>query len=262
MWKKILFFITCTLSLASTWGPIGHISVASIAQNGISSSVQNKINGIIPSGNLSAIANWADEVRTLPEWKWSAPLHFINTPDWACNYIPKRDCYNNLDQYPYCVDGAITNYTNILQKELDTDALKFLVHFVGDIHQPLHCGFGSDLGGNSISVHYNHHSTNLHSVWDTYIIEERIDKDFNGNMFSWIQYLINQSLNVNQSDSEIWGNESANLACKYSYIDEYGNVIISGNTLDEGYYSRNIIIIESQIKKAGIRLANLLNTIL
>ena len=73
-------------------------------------------------------------------------LHYIDTPDWACDYVKSRDCANSM-----CVAGAITNYTNrLLSSTVDytarNEALRFLTHFVGDIHQPLHVAFSGDEG--------------------------------------------------------------------------------------------------------------------
>jgi hypothetical protein len=81
------------------------------------------------------VANWADQVRSQPDYKWSAPLHFIDTPDWECAYTPATDCVDSK-----CVAGAIGNYSKrVVSMDGDTadEAAKFITHFCGDIHQPL-----------------------------------------------------------------------------------------------------------------------------
>ncbi len=128
MWKKLLFF-TFSLFTTSAWGPLGHQAVARIAQDVLSVQAQSRVNTLIPNGNMTAVATWADEVRILPEFKWSAPLHFINTPSWACNYDRQRDCYSeDTGTFLMCVDGAIQNYTTRLMTNPTSDDLKFLIH--------------------------------------------------------------------------------------------------------------------------------------
>jgi hypothetical protein len=271
MLLKLFSILSLIITPVFSWGPQGHIAVANIAQTLITSNTYNSISNLIPGGNMSSVANWADEVRSLPEWKWSVPLHFINTPSWNCSYIRERDCYNGVDSFLYCVDGAIQNNTNLLvYSSYDPDYLKFLIHFVGDIHQPLHCGFKEDLGGNDIKVIFNNKHTELHAVWDSGMIEQRVNTDFNDDYTAWNNYLINTYVSpfnetCVESDgmcSEIWGNESTDFACRFSYVKEDGiTKIQSGDSLDVGYYNKNIKIIEIQLAKAGIRLANLLNAI-
>ncbi|CAF3948486.1 unnamed protein product, partial [Rotaria sp. Silwood1] len=124
------------------WGPIGHSLVARLAQSQLDLSTNNWIQNYIPGdllGNLSAIASWPDIILypdTNPldynKWQWSRELHFINTPDWYCEYISIRDCMNNR-----CIEGALKNYSQrLIDNNCDyvqqQQALFFLVHFVGD----------------------------------------------------------------------------------------------------------------------------------
>lgn len=142
------------------WGPIGHSLVARLAQSQLNSSVNNWIQNYIPYnsfGDLSTIASWPDIILypdsnpiSFTDWQWSRELHFINIPDWVCEYNHTRDCLNNR-----CIEGALKNYSQQLtDKNRDyvqqQQALFFLVHFLGDIHQPLHSGFKGDFGGNNV----------------------------------------------------------------------------------------------------------------
>lgn len=152
------------LSTVNCWGPIGHPLVASIAQSMLTNDSQKFVRDHLPwytTGNLSMLSSWPDTIL-YPEsnpvdylnWQWSKELHYVNTPDWVCNYNRTRDC--NWTNAQNCVDGSIHNYTVRLAdpKQNDTqrqEALKFLVHFIGDSHQPLHAGFAGDRGGNSIN---------------------------------------------------------------------------------------------------------------
>ena len=155
-WVLFLFFF---VGYVYSWGPIGHSIVARLAQNQLTNSTDQWIRSLIPwhvNGNLSALASWADSIlypdsnpTGFANWQWSRVLHYLNVPDWTCAYDEQRDCANER-----CITGAIKNYTRRLQGEFDpnqlSEALYFLIHFVGDLHQPLHTGFSGDRGGNSV----------------------------------------------------------------------------------------------------------------
>ena len=149
------------------WGADGHSLVAAIAQTLLTDDASTFVRNHLPAdinGNMSNVSSWADNILypdTDPDywnWQWSKQLHYVNTQDWSCVYDRQRDC--NWTTGQRCVDGAIQNYTQRLtDSQLDPtqhqEALKFLIHFIGDAHQPLHAGFAGDEGGNTI--HGNHH---------------------------------------------------------------------------------------------------------
>ena len=170
-WKKMLSSgtylpVLCVLLSANVvhgWGADGHSLLASIAQSVLSNESLDFVRAHLPwytSGNISMLASWPDFILypdTNPvdylNWQWSKQLHFVDTKDWACEYNREQDCDWTGEQR--CVDGTIQNYTRRLADGQQDDvqrqeALKFLVHFIGDAHQPLHAGFKGDRGGNSI----------------------------------------------------------------------------------------------------------------
>lgn len=158
----------------------------------LTTSASNRVNSILqPGETLESVAPWADQVRDEPAFEgWSPPLHFINTPDWQCAFTPATDCTNDR-----CLYGAILNYTARATKmtgEQQYEALKFLDHFLGDIHQPLHVAFASDYGGNSIKGTFFGESENLHHIWDYNILNTRITRDFSGDQDTYINYLVSQ----------------------------------------------------------------------
>lgn len=163
--SALTIFVVLLVSSNSVlaWGPDGHALVASIAQTLLTKDSLTFVRNHLPwytSGNISMLASWPDYIiypDTNPvdylNWQWSKQLHYVNTKDWACTYDRTKDCDWNGGKA--CVDGSIQNYTNRLADSQQDNvqreqALKFLVHFIGDAHQPLHGGFASDLGGNSI----------------------------------------------------------------------------------------------------------------
>ena len=162
MSTSILGFLLFSQHIVTTacWGPVGHGLVARLAQSQLTPIANNWVQEFIPNdlnGDLSRIASWPDLLlyaNTNPldynQWQWSRELHYINTPDWNCTYSAARDCVRER-----CIEGALKNYSSRLVDDNcdyaeQQEALFFLVHFLGDVHQPLHCGFRSDFGGNSV----------------------------------------------------------------------------------------------------------------
>jgi hypothetical protein len=258
------------------WGSSGHRITARLAQSELTGPASDWVRYLVPwhwNGTLSAMASWADDIlypNTNPtgfdNWQWSRPLHFINTPDWSCNYIFERDCINDS-----CVDGAIRNYTKRLESsKLDDiqhqEALYFLIHYVGDIHQPLHTGFTSDLGGNKVRGRFmNMSNQNLHTLWDSGLIDYRIKKDFFSDQNLYYEYIhqlmMNQSQTSNDNDIEQWIKENLEFVCQEIYFDEKNETMNSSMRfdLDEMYYRRSYPIIEQRLAQGGRRLGALLN---
>ncbi|CAE6535181.1 unnamed protein product [Rhizoctonia solani] len=165
---------------AWSWGDEGHKITATIAQIHLLPSAHQAICSILPSEyicNLANVATWPDDAKKEKEWSWSAGLHFVNGVD---DYPPK-DC--SFGTKGWTTDqnilNAIVNMTrNVVSSTaagVDQDiALRFLTHFLGDIHQPLHLT-GRDRGGNYVPVLFNGKNTSLHLSWDDLLILERIN---------------------------------------------------------------------------------------
>lgn len=160
------------------WGRDGHRIVAQIAFDHLTPQAQATITAELkaagePEPTLPGIANWADEVRD----KNTQSLHYVNMPPGDCHYVAARDCPGGK-----CVVGAIEASVAVL-KNVDSPesqriiALKNLVHFVGDINQPLHAGMPESEGGNKIQLQWSDKGSNLHSLWDSGLIRT-IDPDW------------------------------------------------------------------------------------
>ena len=162
----VFLLSSLVISTAHGWGPLGHAFVAEIAQSLLTNQSQEFVRNHLPwytNGNLSMLSSWPDTIiypDTNPvdylNWQWSKELHYVDTPDWLCVYDRNRDCNWTDANGQRCVDGAIQNFTNrTANSKLDDiqrqEALKFLVHFIGDVHQPLHAGFAGDRGGNTVN---------------------------------------------------------------------------------------------------------------
>jgi hypothetical protein len=290
--RFVVALVLCAITIANAtgddwhlpgWGHEGHEITAAIAQNLLGNNANSNVNQLLGGATMESIASWADQVRRDPAYKWSGPLHFINSPDWACNYDRNRDCHSEDGDPMACVDGAIQNYTarvtdGSIGADQNAEALKFLVHFVGDIHQPLHCGFTSDRGGNSIEGTFEGEASNLHHVWDTSILLKRMNENYSGDQDAmaaaltkhvqtdWAplaqQWTTCNNTAPHGACSDQWGMESVTLACGYAYVDTDGQThLTDGFELGDGYYLRTSPIVEQQLAKGGVRLAAILNSL-
>ena len=138
------------------WGQLGHAVVADLAQRHLSPAAEAEVERLLAPENtksLATIASWPDEIRNDPSkdtlWKQTRGLHYVDFIHGDCNYTPPRDCKDGE-----CVVDGIDHYVKILGDKSQSDAarleaLKFVVHFIGDEHQPLHGGARDDKGGNA-----------------------------------------------------------------------------------------------------------------
>nr|DAD23019.1 TPA_asm: hypothetical protein HUJ06_024482 [Nelumbo nucifera] len=139
------------------WGKEGHYAICKIAEGFLNEDAATTVKALLPDyakGDLAAVCSWADEIRHNFHWRWSGPLHYVDTPDFRCNYEYCRDCHDLSGNKDRCVTGAIFNYSMQLMTYHEskstsewkynlTEALMFLSHFIGDVHQV--CFFLPDL---------------------------------------------------------------------------------------------------------------------
>ncbi|XP_058215421.1 endonuclease 4-like isoform X2 [Rhododendron vialii] len=281
MWIGMAILLLQLIPGILGWGKDGHYTVCKIAQGYLSEDASLAVNELLPrsaQGDLASVCSWADEIRF--HYHWSGPLHYIDTPDFRCNYNYSRDCHNSAGQKNMCVSGAINNYTmqlmsgykdsNTESKYNLTEALMFLSHFIGDIHQPLHVGFTGDEGGNTITVRWYRRKTNLHHVWDNMIIESAV-KMFYGSDLSMMIQAIQRNITDGWSDDilpwescsldqtacpDSYAFESINLACKFAYRNA-----TPGSTLEDDYFLSRLPVVEKRLAQGGVRLAATLNRI-
>jgi len=154
---------------AHAWGAQGHRVIAMLAQSQLTPTARKEVTRLLalePGQTLVSISTWADEHRSDP----SKPWHYVNFPRGDCHYDAQRDCADGR-----CVVDAIQTQVDILASRAPDEerlvALKYLVHFAGDVHQPLHAGFVDDKGGNTYQLQAFMQGSNLHALWDTGLIE-------------------------------------------------------------------------------------------
>ncbi len=235
------------------WGPVGHRIVGEIAQTRLLPEVETKIRKNFNIKKLSDVANWADRVRNKRSQKtW----HYCNIKKSKWTYKKNRDCPGGD-----CVVEKIGDFAKALMNEEISvikrkEALMYLVHFVGDVHQPLHLGNARDRGGNKIRVKYKGKRTNLHSLWDGRLIH------LGGkNLLQYSRDLSRRntaSVKWNSSKVTEWADESRGFALDHAYsLDRSLN-----GRLSKIYIERSREIIELRLSQAGVRLAGMLNRLL
>lgn len=209
---------------------------------------------------------WADEARE-DTFKDTYEYHFINVADGSSSLDLDRDC-GSLD----CVVIGIQRDARYVaeapragrERERRVLALRFLGHFVGDLHQPLHVGFKSDGGGNTIDVRWNTGTTiedrTLHSVWDSAILERArlTDQVDDGRA-------LNKEITAAEAkawatfDIAAWARESFAAARATAYTKPDGTKVQTNDTLSTPYFNAAQPLVREQLKKAGVRLAHLIN---
>lgn len=259
---SLLPFLAVWIMLCSgpalSFGADGHRIVVNIAENHISPKTASAIGQITGNAVLDQLSLWPDKIRHLPTWEQSKYWHYINIDD--------RERFTNLKRNS---DGDVLSalehfYSELQDPQLSnkqrTEALAFFMHFVADIHQPLHVGRRDDRGGNSIEIKWLHQSrkTNLHQVWDSLILKRE-----NKTPLEYSQHLdrarAGQIAQWQQSQFLHWAKESKALRKQvYNFSPEIQR---KRTTIGRAYIDRNKPIIEQRLLMAGIRLAGYLNRI-
>ncbi len=277
------------------WGMDGHLIIGEIAWHQLTDEAKAAVMQVLSTDTnekdhrLAQATLWADDIKYQEDhadfgrYTWARHLHYVNLPPLRPVYDQARDCraliHGQCKENPLCPPGdcvtsAILHHTALLKSAEPSAAerliaLKFLVHFVGDIHQPLHAGLKNDLGGNRINVKFFGEGKNLHSVWDDAIIK-RILKT-SGEGIKWEAYAANLRKSISPEDHarwlaelspEEWTGESAKLAQQIAYQNLIKNRPVKTNDrLEKDYYQKSVPVVEEGLKKAGVRLAAILNDI-
>lgn len=264
-------------TLALPWGSEGHKTVGDIANELLTPQARQQVSDLLvddldasgaPSGRktLGEVASWPDEIRSTPKGKGVAPWHFDDVP--LCTPAPKSE---------WCPDGncaseQIARHYATLQNPAAShlernEALKWIVHLVGDIHQPLHSANHDDRGGNDVSVTFLDNAApklNLHSVWDTYAVRRLLEeKSLTGASMAQ-SITAQQQADWSNGTVSQWVAEATDLARNVTYKQLPGGFACDAKIedrldLDETYYAQAAPVIELQLKKAGFRLAGILN---
>lgn len=241
---------------APAWGPLGHRTVAGLAQEQLTPQAKAQVEALLKPDNertLVDVATWADELRdTDPDlFKRTNRLHYVDMHGAQCRYDPQRDCRGGA-----CVVAAIDRYADVLgdpraARADRAQALRFVVHFVADVHQPLHAGYRDDKGGNEVQLDYRREHWNLHAVWDGLLL--------NSTHRSWREYVDVLRADARPRAAQGTPAEWAQESCR---IDRDEGVYPSGRRIGDDYLAAERPIAERRLREAGARLATLLNRVL
>ena len=244
---------------ASAFGADGHRIVAALAQRQLSAAAQAQIDRLLAGEadpSLVGIATWADQVRDLEPWRPTAPWHYINFPRGQCRYRAQALCPGGD-----CVVGAIERQAAILAdrkqpRAARRQALKFVVHLVADVHQPLHAGYADDRGGNTYQVFYLGQGGNLHALWDGGIVRAA--------GLDWPDHAERLARRPSPAGVGAWSAHAAGRWAEQScrLIGAAGVYPPRPGRLPRDYVQRQLPVVEAQLALAAARLAVVLNDLL
>lgn len=237
---------------ALRWGRIGHRTVARLAASQLAPRAREEVRRLLGSTSLAEASTWADEVRgDRPE---TSPWHYVNIPITDSAYRPEVHCSSG------CVVQAAEAQLAILRdrrqpQERRAEALKWVVHFIGDLHMPLHSGDRGDRGGNDVVVWYQWRRTNLHALWDSRMIEASGTAE--EQLVSALERRVREHgdlSSVRHGNVADWTMEAHDLARDMVYPRLSPWLVIT-----DGYVQAALPVIETQLFRAGVRLAKVLN---
>jgi len=247
--------------LVSGWGGWEHEVTGHIALSCISPEVRARIRELVgPDAEVGEICIWADRIKR--QRRHTARWHYINYPleRERPDYDPRTRPISNIlaaleDQCAVLADSG--------EKKKDrADAVKFIAHFTGDLHQPLHCARGEDRGGNTIEVLFAGEKTNFHAVWDTRLTPRRELSPRRAALLIWSASSPSERQELSTGTIEDWMAESHILARDFAYPLLARAQAAAGENqipeLDGAYSLAAGPVVEKQLLKAGIRLGVLL----
>ena len=243
---------------ASGWGAEGHEIVAAVALGELSGPARRQVAELIGSeAMLVRMSNWADEIKD--RRRDTAGWHFVDIPLDAPAFVRPRDCAGGDCVVAQIQDDMATLANKRLSREPRAQALLFLIHFVADVHQPLHAEDNDDKGGNAVRVEIGRERTNLHRVWDVDVIEGLgLDPD---RAASDIEHSITPAERQawSRGTAADWANEAHAIARDQIYPPLRGARMVR---LPRDYAWRETPVARLQLARAGVRLAWVLNSTL
>lgn len=239
----ILLTLTSSTSVFA-WGHKGHSIVAEVAFKYMDAKTKQNVLSYLNGMSIEDASNWMDEMRSDSKFDYMKPYHYVNFERGsAIKELDGDNIINTLNQ-------TLKDLDNI--KAISNDEIRlrlfYLFHLIGDLHQPLHVGYGEDKGGNTVQVSFFGRGSNLHKMWDSEIIEYKaltLDQVLQINNYKPSELSALKSINVIS-----WVQDSR------GYLKGAYNLV--GNKISDEYIDANYPIIKQQILKAGLRLASVL----
>ena len=257
--KKLITFMLLVFAVqtAAAWGPKGHDVVAYIAECNVNNRVKAKVMQALGGHTFTYYSSWADNIRNFPEFRHTSTWHYANVDEgYTYATMPKNPKGDVLTAVTLIVEqlksGKIT-------PEEENIYLRMLIHFVGDMHCPMHAGRLSDLGGNLVTVKWFGREVKLHAVWDDLIVESVRKWSYS----EWAQHLDIKDRKFKKSvmrgTYEEWFMDTVKNAAKiYDYVEGQNQKVPE---LSYQFVYDFSPMLEEQLLLGGYRLAYVLNTI-
>jgi hypothetical protein len=254
--RYIIILVCFTLSFnaqAYDWGQTGHRATGAIAENYLTNKAKKAIAELLDGQSLAFTSTYADEIKSDDAYRSYGPWHYVNVPfDSTYEKHEHNDRGDIIQGIDKCIEVIKSNNTS---KEDKAFHLKLLVHFIGDLHQPMHVGISEDKGGNDFQVQWYNDGTNLHSVWDTRMIES-YGMSYSELADNMPELSKKERLAMAVGTHRDWMNDSRVIV-----KDIYANTAV-GEKLGYRYMYDYFSTVRNQLQKGGVRLAALLNELL
>lgn len=244
------------------WGPKGHDVVAAIAEQNLTKKAKKELNKLLDGRSIVYYSSWMDNIQNSPYWENG----YNATKTWHYANVDKGHTYQTMQKNEkgdvitglVMLTDALTNRYDELTDSMRVDYVKMIVHMVGDLHCPMHAGRLSDLGGNRTKVKWFGSSTNLHSVWDSKMIDSARKWSYS----EWVSHLDRKDRkfkkNVMRGTYEEWFTATVENASEiYEYVERLG----SNPNLSYQFVYDFSPMLEEQLLLGGYRLAYVLNMI-
>lgn len=237
------------------WWAEGHRIIASIAELRLNPKAKAAVTAILaPGQSLESIAAWADEIRK--ERKDTDSWHFINIPTGAARGAWSQYCPEDA-----CIAAVIPKMEAVLRdtsasRERRAEALRFLVHLMGDLHEPLHAGERHDRGGNLVRIRFEGETTTLHAAWDGKLMQSWFREDPAADRSVRLGAPADEraAMAAGSLDDWIWQSQAIARDAVYAPLDR-----CHCRTLDHAYLEQSIPVLRAQLLRAGERLGRVLN---
>lgn len=254
--KKLL--IASALIAASSiqqvhaWGQTGHRITGAIAEQYLSDEARAAVRALLPNESLAEASTYADEMRSNPDEFWqkeAGPYHYVSVPEGE-TYAEHKHAPDQGDAYT-----ALKKFTKIVKDEKVAlaerqRALRFIIHIIGDLHQPLHAGNGKDRGGNDVKLEFFWDDSNLHRVWDSGLLDRR-----QLSYTEWTQWL---SEKITPEQAKAWS-----ITDPVIYITESATIrdtiYPEDDRLSWDYLYQHLPTATTRLQEGGVRIAAHLN---
>lgn len=252
--KRILTFCIGLVMIGHhsgfAWSNKGHKIIVEIAKSHLDRHVIEQVDHYLGGMSWEAAACWMDELHDIKQYKHMNSWHYVNF-EKDKTYVKTKDD-DVITKLEFCY--RMLQYKTIQPIETMNETLKMLFHLIADVHQPLHCGYASDRGGNMVVVKFLDKDSNLHKVWDSEIIDaKKID------IWGCTKSLVGMNLSAKRkAEMEKMDVLAWVMECRTLLPEVYK---VTDGKIDQKYIDANAKLIERQLAIAGLRLAAVLKQV-